>query len=91
MKRKRRGKPATGQDSRAREGAADTGIPLRPTDLPEDESAQAVHDRPRGAPAPGVPIPVEEYERRKREAETAPTPDEAPAQDDRCRSEEEER
>jgi hypothetical protein len=36
-------------------------------------------------------MPVEEYERLKREAETAPTPEEAPpAQDDRCRSEEEE-
>jgi hypothetical protein len=84
-KRKGRRKPATPPDAGPQRGAAEPGVPVRPTDLPEENSEQATPDRPRAAPPPGVPMTIEEYERLKREAETAPPADEAPAQEDRVR------
>jgi hypothetical protein len=83
MTRKRRAKRKRRETTAPRRGAAEAGVPVRPTDLPEEESAKPARDRPRAAPPPGVPMSTEEYERLKREARTAPMPDEAPAQEDR--------
>ena len=79
-----KGKEPKPRKVRGRRGGGGAGVPMTPSNLPEDVcSASPGTGRLKAAPAPGVPMSIQEYERLKEQARTGPAPEEAPAQEDR--------